>query len=562
MPEIEPFVLGIGHFLSDRLLAVPDFQRNYSWEVDDQVSEFYRDLNEAMASDASEYFLGSVVTSRSVGAAQVRLHVIDGQQRLATTSLLYAALRDIFSERSDERATEIERDLLGKRDIVTRRVEQRMSLNADDNEFFRRITLERPRDRRLMPGLESHVRLQAAFEDFRKKFLKLIEGLGPDDWQLPLLKWYSFVLERATILEVRLTNEHRAFVIFETLNTRGLDLSTTDLLRNHLFGVCGARLEEAKVRWSRAFAPFSIKDSNLDADAFLRHFWASRRGVVRVKALYSEIKPGITTADEALDLMDELVICSPLWVGMFDRDSEVWARYRAPALAALEALSNLDVQQCRPLLLAALRKLAQREVEQLLELILGWSIRWFVVGGGSAGTVERLYAVTATNVMSGQLTTAAGIAQQFANDVPADTAFEEAFAIATVRRGWLARYYLYALEQAAIGKAEPELVPNQDVEQVNLEHVLPRNPSGDWDRTFNSDQIQSMRLMLGNQVLLRKSQNARLGNKSFAEKRKAYAASDLVLTKEVSKLNEWAPAAIRARQERLARLAPKIWRRT
>ncbi len=79
-----------------------------------------------------------------------------------------------------------------------------------------------------------------------------------------------------------MSDESRAFVIFETLNDRGLNLSTSDLLKNHLFGTAGERLEEAKLRWARAMAPFSAA-TNLDRDTFLRHFWASKRGVVRVK---------------------------------------------------------------------------------------------------------------------------------------------------------------------------------------------------------------------------------------------------------------------------------------
>jgi uncharacterized protein with ParB-like and HNH nuclease domain len=63
MSEIETHVQGIGHLLSDRLLAIPDFQRPYSWKDKDHVAELFQDLSEAIAAGADEYFLGSVVTS-------------------------------------------------------------------------------------------------------------------------------------------------------------------------------------------------------------------------------------------------------------------------------------------------------------------------------------------------------------------------------------------------------------------------------------------------------------------------------------------------------------------
>ena len=246
---------------------------------------------------------------------------------------------------------------------------------------------------------------------------------------------------------------------------------------------------------------------------------------------------------------------------MFDRDSNHWTKYNHGALAALDTLRNLNVEQCRPLLLAGLRKLPAKELEQLLSLVVSWSVRWFVVGGGSAGVTERLYALAAKKVTDGDLTDAASIATFFSDSVPSDGRFERAFQDLTVRRGWLARYYLYALELAANGDAEPELVPNQNVDQVNLEHILPRNPkASDWP-SFNMEELQSMRLLLGNQALLRKSHNAQIGNRPFASKKPILAASDLVLTSGIGALEDWTPAKIRARQERMAELAVTVWAR-
>ena len=376
-----------------------------------------------------------------------------------------------------------------------------------------------------------------------------------------LLQWYEFVLESARVIEVSVTDESRAFIIFETLNDRGLNLSTADLLKNHLFGQAGPRLEEAKLRWNQAMGPFTSADTGLSADTFLRHYWASKQGVVRVKALYSLIKPEINDAESAVSFAIDLAESAPLWAAMFDRDSNHWTKYNHGALAALDTLRNLNVEQCRPLLLAGLRKLPAKELEQLLSLVVSWSVRWFVVGGGSAGVTERLYALAAKKVTDGDLTDAASIATFFSDSVPSDGRFERAFQDLTVRRGWLARYYLYALELAANGDAEPELVPNQNVDQVNLEHILPRNPkASDWP-SFNMEELQSMRLLLGNQALLRKSHNAQIGNRPFASKKPILAASDLVLTSGIGALEDWTPAKIRARQERMAELAVTVWAR-
>lgn len=402
-------VEGIGHMLSDRLLAIPDYQRAYSWELD-EVQDLWNDLSDAVAAEVDEYFLGSVVTTKSDGRA--RQQVIDGQQRLATVSLMYAVMRDIFASRSDERWRDIERELLGKQHMVTRNREPRLILNAEDNHFFRELTLEPASSRDATPVVDSHKRLLKAFDFFEKNFASLIDGLGPDEWQRPLLEWYAFVFENARLIDVSVTGEARAFVIFETLNDRGLNLSTSDLLKNHLFGIAGDRMEEAKLRWSRAMAPFAIAGSgDLDADTFLRHFWASKKGVVRVKAMYSQMKPEVDNPAEAVKFADELSQAAPLWAAMFDRDAELWKAYPASALSALDTLRNLKVEQCRPLLLAALRNFPPSEVAKLLRLVVGWSIRWFVVGGGGGGVVEGLYAKAARKVSDGEFSTTAEIAK-------------------------------------------------------------------------------------------------------------------------------------------------------
>lgn len=555
--QLSTYVYGIGHLLADRLLAIPDYQRSYSWNID-EVGELWDDINKAMQIGAKEYFLGSVVTTTTNSKRQ---QVIDGQQRLATVSLLYAAMRDIFKERSDERASDIERDLLGKKNMATRQLEPRITLNAEDNDIFQRIVQGSRDALGLTATHESHRRLVNAYDLLRARLDALILGLPAENWQAPLIKWHEYVLLSAKVIEVHVLNENRAFVIFETLNDRGLNLSTADLLKGHLFGMSATRIEECKVAWSQSMAPFSGHKDGGDADTFLRHYWASTRGVARVKALFSEMRAHVDSEQEAVDLAKDLARSAPLWANMFDRDAEYWKSYSDRHKAALETLSQLKVEQCRPLLLAAMRSLPQAEVAEILGLLISWSVRWFVTGGGSAGVTERLYAEAAREISDGRLTSASAVANKFADRVPTDRDFKSVFATSTVRRGWLARYYLVALEKTAAGEEQPELVPNTDRTEVNLEHVLPRNADpGDWP-TFSRDELADMKLMMGNQVLLRQKDNTSLGNGDFASKRPILLQSKLLLTKEVGQREAWTPDAIKERQTRLADLAVRTWRR-
>jgi hypothetical protein len=556
--SISTSVFGIGHLLSDRQLAIPDYQRSYSWQ-EDEVTELWDDVRKAMSSNALEYFLGSVVTTSTSSARQ---QVIDGQQRLATVSLFYAAMRDIFSARGDERASDVERDFLGKKNMATRMLEPRLSLNAEDNDVFQHLISGRYQAAQQVASKPSHRFMIKAYDVLRGRLEDLIVGLPAESWQQPLVQWHDYFLANAKVIEVHVMNENRAFVIFETLNDRGLNLSTTDLLKGHLFGTAGGRIEEAKSAWATAMAPFAGQKDSAETDTFLRHFWASTNGVARVKALYSEIRKGVNSEQDAIDLSKSLAVSAPLWANMFERDAEFWKAYSEGAKAALETLSALKVEQCRPLVLAARRSWEKDEVTPLLRLIVAWSIRWFVFGGGSAGVTERLYAEAAQGLTNGTLVDSQAVTTKFADFVPSDGAFSASFATHTVRRGWLARYYLVALEKTRNGEAEPELVPNTDRFQVNLEHVLPRNPdAGDW-AAFTAEQLNDMKLLIGNQVLLRVSDNTELGNGPFMEKKAVLAASQLALTKEVGACDDWTPDTIRQRGQRLGEAAVSTWPRS
>jgi hypothetical protein len=138
--------------------------------------------------------------------------------------------------------------------------------------------------------------------------------------------------------------------------------------------------------------------------------------------------------------------------------------------------------------------------------------------------------------------------------VPADNQFESDFAVATVSKSYLARYYLQSLERQARGAADPELVPNPNEEQVNLEHVLPRVPSSAW-AAFDLETAKALCKRLGNMALLRAKLNVEGGNDGFAQKKAIYAASDFQLTKMISECALWGPAEVEQRQKHLARLA-------
>jgi hypothetical protein len=142
--------------------------------------------------------------------------------------------------------------------------------------------------------------------------------------------------------------------------------------------------------------------------------------------------------------------------------------------------------------------------------------------------------------------------------VPGDRDFEEKFAEAKVSNARLAKYYLRSLEMAHQGQDEPEFVPQEDTQIINLEHVLPKNPEKNW-QSFPEDDIPGSVTRLGNQALLRATSNSDLKSSAFEDKKTIYAQSSYALTSQIAEAPEWTPLTIGVRQGILAELAVKTW---
>ena len=109
---------------------------------------------------------------------------------------------------------------------------------------------------------------------------------------------------------------------------------------------------------------------------------------------------------------------------------------------------------------------------------------------------------------------------------------------------------------AAKGEATPCFIPNDDRQAINLEHVLPENPYGNW-QLFDVESAKVYRKRIGNMTLLLAKDNGDLGNAEFPAKKAIYKQSPYVLTRQIVKAKEWGPAQITERQKGLAQLALK-----
>lgn len=550
--EISIQLDGISNVLKTRRFRVPAYQRSFAWEPE-HVQALLADIHEAIKSKEKEYFLGSIVVT---GPVERRYEVVDGQQRLTSVSLLISAIRDKFRDNNDHEAeTSIRNDFLANVDRKTKEREPKLTLNEVDNELYQEL-LE---DKRVIDALryprQSHKRLMAAADCMRKYIDDICEDApDPED---ALHDWLDYLESNLKVILVTAPDDSNAFVIFETLNDRGLELAISDLLKNYLFHRSGEKLEETKNRWLTMVATLESASDDPLVVTYLRHFAMSKYGLIREKDLFGVIKKKVTSKKAALQFSTELSNAAKTYAALINTDHEFWSKYDANVRDAVSALNLLGMAQVRPLLLAILDKLEPKKVSAVFKKLVAVAVRFQIVGGAGGGTLERIYSDAARGVAEGKLTSIDDILKGFTT-LPADAAFIAAFSVASISKQGLARFYLRMLETAAPG-VSGELVPNSDTGRVNLEHILPITLSDKWAKDWSADDAKAYLRRLGNMAIMAAKANSSLGNDEFSKKKLVLAESKFAFTKLIGEYEKWDISAIENRQSKMAEVAAKVW---
>ncbi len=559
MSEIRFEKKGISTVLKEFTLKVPLNQRSYSWK-EEHVADLFDDIEGAIdrrRGEDSEYFLGTMVfTKGETGTHEVS----DGQQRLATTFVLLAAIRDKLLEYNgqDEFVTTVERDHLQSYVVELNDTVPKLRLNVEDNEYFVKRVTSRPCDDRpnIKPSKPSHKRIDTAARLAAARVSSIVNTPRIENQIERLKQWYTFLRDNATVVLVIVSDPGKAFVIFETLNDRGLRLSQVDLLKNYLYGLSAGRLEDVRTSWDNMVGTLEASGYEDDTLDYLRQQRISYHGHIKAAELYDTIKEDVKSPMKAAEYANLLSQDAIAYVALMNPIHPLWDKHTEKTRQAIAVLAKqLHADRIIPLLMSIVRQFDKKNTEASFRLCISWTVRFFIVGGIGSGTVEKFYAATAKQIQEGQLGTAKALAAAMSKHVPQDQKFRDAFSVATVTKNYLARYYLTAMEKQ--GTRDALLVPETDTDVVDLEHVLPKNPSEAWD--MDSETVDAYHKRIGNMALMAKGDNSKIGNGHFADKSAFYKKCPYVLTQSLKDYTDWGPDEIEERQKGLAELAVKTW---
>lgn len=544
-----------GIIKGDNKFYVPLYQRDYSWD-ENQWDDLWIDIETNRKND-SKHYMGSIVL---VSRERKQYEIIDGQQRLTTLTILVLAVVSILKEfvsknvdveNNNKRIDLLINDFIGKKSLKSLNYENKIELNEHNNPFFSTYLTNFRRPVNIKAEQHSNKLLFKCFDHYRFLIKNQIVVDGDGDVE-KLISFVEYISDNLLFIQISATDDLSAYLIFETLNDRGLALSVTDLLKNYLFSI----VDEQDKKHMKHIWDITINHVTYAGfPKFLRHYWMMQNGVIQEKELFKTIKRNINTPIAAFDLIRNMSEIAEIYSALNNHNHNYWTD-DMKAVKHIKELNLFSVTQCYPLLLNAKIYLESNEWLGVLRICSILSFRYMVISGLNPNALETKYNEACVAINNGQASTARDIFNILKPLYIPDEDFEYAFeskSIRTKRSSKLARYVIYSIENHLSGIAF-------DYENDNgtLEHILPENPTEEWNVNFPQDTEDNFIYRLGNFSILEADKNKRIGNKVFEEKVLEYKNSMYYLSKNFG-YKSWTPENILNRQKYLSKQAKAIW---
>jgi uncharacterized protein with ParB-like and HNH nuclease domain/predicted transport protein len=546
-----PFLEGKKQFI------IPIYQRTYSW-TREQCEQLWNDIMRvATDKEASGHFIGSIVFIQGglfVVANIPQLLVIDGQQRLTTLSLLLIALA-----RAAEKSTtplNFSHEEIYDSYLINKhgKDEQRykLLLTQSDKDCLIRL-IDDPDHERPTRAIN---RLIESYLYFEEKIRQ--SNIDPNTLYLGISK--------LIIVEISLDRDHdNPQLIFESLNSTGMDLSQADLIRNYvLMGLDNdeqARLY--KTYWYPMEQRFPYVDGTSQFDRFMRDYLTVKQGTIpNIDKVYASFKAyqrsKMTTPIQ--ELVADIYRYSRYFVNMAflqEEDQEI--------KSILSDINTLKVDVAYPLLLEVYddyenHRLSREDFISILKLIESYIFRRLICGIPTHG-LNKIFATFAKEIDKDhylESVQAAFLQKSSGARFPRDEEFRVAFIVKDIYHFRSRHYLLTKLENYK----RKERV---NIDEYTIEHIMPQNEqlSIDWQQELGPDwqEVQEKYLhTIGNLTLT--GYNSELSDRSFQEKRDhegGFAHSPLQLNRDLADVEHWNAEEIEKRALILADIAVKVW---
>ena len=587
-------------FTDDAQFVVPQFQRNYGWTKEniemlwtDLMDNFLMYKNNKKSSQARGYLLGPIVLVYN--NKENEYCVIDGQQRLATITMLFCVMRDLMidnqiNEHNESLYSEIVEMI--KNSDRENNANWRLTLNDTDRELFRQIQYPEEsgnsesklrRIRKTMDGAKSHKLLVnnyqllyesieyavcTGFNDRRdvtdEKKLKLSnkkESLIKKNI-MSLHEFLTYFIQENFMVSIIANDDATAYQIFETLNYRGRQLSKSNLIKNHVLSKITKKGRHYwSDRWNTIFDEIIKQDE--DDDVFIWESFRSRNHkntTALKKNLYALVKKEISTEKEAKQYVRTLKRDASILTQMYNPNG-----YSKATKNDFYAIKALSAKNIRVPILAAYRKWHDKpklkpNYIELVSFLVKYFFYMKVIRKRHASKIEKKMLEIVGLIEDD--TSLQNIVENLQKDYEEDRFNQDFDTFINEPSDAGAKYFLRQVT-VALGTKDSDV---ETVDSITLEHILPKN-TNKWDeKVFLNGYKKPGKTMndfinhLGNLTLLNEKINKKIQNSPFSDKRIAYFKSKLDINeKTVYNHTEWTAQIIEGRGRLLAKCANEIW---
>ncbi|GCF04361.1 hypothetical protein HPK22_01176 [Helicobacter pylori] len=523
-------------------LVIPIYQRVYSWEKE-QCKELWDDITKIGGNDKMDgHFIGSILyVLYGFTHSGNTLLIIDGQQRLTTITLLLTALRDHWSDKRKE----IEDDYLINSDEDGDKKFRLILSDSDKDTLLSLIDKDRRKPSKLSSKIVENFKL---FEEWIRKNTGKLETIFKG-------------LEKLMIVKIALEKgKDDPQLIFENMNSKGIELTQTDLIRNYIVMETEVEKQEGFYnKYWRAMEEEFEQNKKL-FDRFVRHYLIIKTGnIPNIKKVYVALKDyrqkeGIGIEDLLKDLQKYCgYFCRIVFKKETDKDLN----------KALGFLVDLEMDVIYPLLLELYSDysdgvLSKDDFIPIIALIESYICRRAVCGLGT-NSLNKVFPSFTKHIQKDEYFKSLKAHFGYLTEkqrFPNNDEFKKSFITIDFYKFQKKEYFFERLEN--FDTKEPV-----NTKGLTTEHIMPKKLEEEWERDLgeNFQEIHDKYLhTIGN--LTKTGYNTEYSNKSFQEKRdmeKGFKDSPLRLNQSLRDLESFGEEEIKKRANDLADLALKIW---
>lgn len=532
---------------------IPKFQRDYSWGLE-QWDDLWQDIEIARETN-DDHYMGYLVLQTQNG--EKSNYIIDGQQRITTINIIILACikcikklveQGVEVDNNNLRVDRLIQSYVGTQNIVTLAYDTILQLNKNNNDYYRDYIVKL--GGLLINNLTSSNKLLKESFEFYEEQLTSTYKTGEE-----YAEFVTFVVDKLFFTIITVSDEVNAFKVFETLNARGVQLSSADLLKNYLFSLVDKSYShnnifyELEKIWSTLNS--NIKENNLPE--FIRYYWNAKYKSIRSNEFFKAIRQNITNDSQVFELLNDMLEYSNIFIALQDLNSNYWDN-NYTITKMIKTLSLLGIRPAYSLLMASNKHLSVKQFETILKDIIVVSFRYSVICGKNPNYIEKVYNNIARIITTEGVYNRAMLEKVYVNDDEFVSVFNNKSFVDYSETNQEVRYILNEINIYNGGIS----VDIYDF-NITIENILPQSPTEYWCDIFNNIDLYIYRL--GNMCLLEKSLNKDIANNSYEDKIDILARSDFLETSTIPQRYEvWNKQSIVSRQSQMGKLAKGIWK--